>query len=71
MKPVQQRHKENLERPEALKVLDQTLNSTSFFLDGMKNFTKQLNATTDDPQYTLYTTVEIESLEKMINETLV
>lgn len=71
MKPVQQRHKEHLERPEALKVLDQTLNSTTFFLNSMKNFTQQLNATTDDPAYTLYTTVEIQSLEKMINETTV
>ncbi len=54
-----------------LKALDHTLNSTSYFLSSMKNFTEQLNATNDDPAYTLYTSVEIETLEKMINDTIV
>lgn len=70
VKPVQQRHKEHTERPDTLKLLDKSLNSTSFFLSSMKNFTQQFNVT-DDPAYTLYTAVEIESLEKMINETTV
>lgn len=72
MKPVQHRYKEHTERPDAMKVLDQTLNSTSFFLTSMKNFTEQLNASAgDDPKYTLYTTVEISTFEKLINDTLV
>lgn len=71
MTPVHRRYKEFVERPDALETLDRTLNSTTFFLNSMKNFTEQLNATTDDPKYTLYTTVEINTLEKMINDTLV
>lgn len=71
MKPVQQRYKQFTERPDALQALDRSLNSTSFFLTSMKNFTEQLNATTTDPKYVLYTTVEIETLEKLVNDTLV
>lgn len=72
MKPVQNRYKEYIERPDAMKALDLTLNSTSYLLSSMKNFTEQLNATNDDdPKYTLYTAVEISTLEKMINDTLV
>lgn len=71
MQPVQYRYKQFLERPDALQALDRSLNSTSFFLTSMKNFTEQLNATTTDPKYTLYTTVEIETLEKLVNDTLV
>ncbi|XP_065201452.1 hypoxia up-regulated protein 1 [Planococcus citri] len=71
MKPVKIRHREHTERPEALKALDQTLNSTTFFLNSIKNFTQQFNATSEDPAYTLYTTVEIQSLEKLINDTIV
>ena len=72
LKPVESRYRDYVERPDAMKALDQKLNSTSFFLSSMKNFTEQLNASTgDDPKYILYTAVEITTLEKMINDTLV
>lgn len=71
MQPVQHRYRQFVERPDALQTLDRSLNSTSLFLTSMKNFSEQLNATTSDPKYTLYTAVEIETLEKLVNDTLV
>lgn len=71
LKPIQHRYQEYIDRPEAIKALDHTLNSTSHFLSSMKNFSEQLNSSTDDPKYTLYTSIEIQTLEKMINDTAV
>lgn len=69
--PVHNRYDDYTQRPDILNTLEKKLNSTTLFLSSMKNFTEQLNATTNDPQYTLYTTVEINTLEKMINDTVV
>lgn len=69
--PVHNRYDDYAQRPDVLNTLEKKLNSTTLFLSSMKNFTEQLNATTNDPQYTLYTTVEINTLEKMINDTVV
>ncbi|KAJ8934580.1 hypothetical protein NQ314_013270 [Rhamnusium bicolor] len=55
---------EHKERPEALKALHSMLNHSTHFLTSAKNLTKTTN-----PEKDIYTDVEIESLEKLINET--
>ena len=62
-KQMEKRVKEFRERPEALATLDSMLNQSSFFLDSLKNISSM---ETEDK---VFTDVEIETLEKLINET--
>lgn len=55
---------EHKERPEALKALHHMLNQSSHFLLNAKNLTKTTNLEKD-----IFTDVEVETLEKLINET--
>ena len=52
------------ERPEALEALRQMLNHSTFFLKSVQN----LSLLEEDP---IFTKVEVETLEKLINETQV
>uniref|UniRef100_A0A1L8DU22 Hypoxia up-regulated protein 1 n=1 Tax=Nyssomyia neivai TaxID=330878 RepID=A0A1L8DU22_9DIPT len=61
---VYSRHWEHTERPEALKALSGMLEGAEKFLKSAKNLTKDTNAEKD-----VFTTVEIETLEKAIRET--
>lgn len=54
---------EKEERPKALAALKQHLNSTTVFLETVRNMTDA-----DDP---IFTEVELNTLEKLINETKV
>ena len=63
MKAVKLRVYEREERPKALASLQQVLNSTSVFLETVRNMTDA-----DDP---MFTQVELTTLEKIINETKV
>lgn len=55
---------EHRERPEALKALNSMLNGSSHFLASAKNLTKSTN-----PEKDIFTDIEIETLDKIINET--
>lgn len=55
---------EHKERPEALKALHSMLNHSSHFLISAKNLTKSAN-----PEKDVFTDVEINTLEKLINDT--
>lgn len=55
---------EHKERPEALKALHSMLNHSSHFLISAKNLTKGVN-----PEKDVFTDVEINTLEKLINDT--
>ena len=52
------------ERPEALEALRQMLNHSEYFLKSIKNLT----LLEEDP---IFTAVEVETMEKLINETQV
>ncbi|GAB0093000.1 hypoxia up-regulated protein 1 [Sergentomyia squamirostris] len=58
------RHWEHNERPEALKALEKMLEGSQKFLKNAKNLTKEVDAEKD-----VFTAVEIETLEKTIQET--
>ncbi|KAF2899628.1 hypothetical protein ILUMI_06537 [Ignelater luminosus] len=55
---------EHRERPEALNALRSMLNGSNHFLESAKNLTKSTN-----PEKDIFTDVEIEMLQKVINET--
>ena len=57
--------KELKERPEALAALNSMLNHSTFFLASVKNLS------VIDVEDKMFTEVEIETLEKLINETKV
>ena len=54
------------ERPEALEALRQMLNHSSFFLKSIQNLSAL--EMEDDP---IFTKVEVETLEKLVNDTQV
>lgn len=58
------RHWEHNERPEALKSFAKQIEGARGFLKAARNMTKETN-----PDKDIFTTVEIETLEKVINET--
>lgn len=58
------RHWEHNERPEALKALAKQIDGAKGFLNVAKNLTKETN-----PEKDIFTTVEVETLAKVINET--
>lgn len=58
------RHWEHNERPDALKALAKMVDGAKGFLTSAKNLTKDTN-----PEKDVFTTVEIETLEKVITET--
>jgi hypoxia up-regulated 1 len=60
---MEKRVKELKERPEALAALNGMLNQSSFFLDSIKNLSSV------EIEDKVFTDVEIEILEKLINET--
>ncbi|XP_053697682.1 hypoxia up-regulated protein 1 [Sabethes cyaneus] len=62
---VYARHWEHKERPEALKALKQMITGAEGFLDKARNFTKESNTEKD-----VFTQVEIETLERVIKETI-
>lgn len=62
-KQMEKRVKELKERPEALAALNGMLNQSSFFLDSIKNLSSV------EIEDKVFTDVEIEILEKLINET--
>jgi hypothetical protein len=62
--PLYWRVKEHMERPEALAALHSMINGSSVFLANARNMT------TDSPDG-LFTQVELDTLEKVINETQV
>ena len=64
MKDLEFRVEQLKERPEALEALRQMLNHSSFFLKSVKNLT----LLEEDP---IFTAVEVDTLEKLINETQV
>lgn len=64
MKDLEFRVKEKKERPEALAALDSMLNHSSIFLVSLKNL-----SSLDINEDKMFTEVEIETLEKLINET--
>lgn len=66
-RPVWRRVKEHEERPEALAALDATINGSINFLNTIKN----MIANRTEPEESVFTPVEIELLEKTINETVV
>lgn len=55
---------EHKERPEAIEALKSILNGSVHFLESAKNLTK-----TKNPEKDIYTDIEIETLQKVINET--
>ncbi|XP_037828781.1 hypoxia up-regulated protein 1 [Lucilia sericata] len=59
------RHWEHEERPEALKALDGMIEGAQKFFDTAKNLTKDTN-----PEKDVFTQVEIDSLSKVISETV-
>lgn len=59
------RHWEHDERPEALKALDGMIDGAKKFFDTAKNLTKDTN-----PEKDVFTQVEIDSLSKVIAETI-
>lgn len=61
---IYEKHFEHHERPEAVKAIHSMLNGSSNFLATAKNLTKDAN-----PDKDVFTKVEIETLEKIINET--
>lgn len=61
--PIYARHWEHNERPEALSALTKMIESARGFLTNAKNLTKETN-----PDKDVYTQVEIDTLEKAINE---
>lgn len=63
MKNIKMRVYEKEERPKALDALKQHLNSTTVFLETVRNMTD-----IEDP---IFTEVELTTLEKLINETKV
>uniref|UniRef100_A0A1B6CKK6 Hypoxia up-regulated protein 1 n=1 Tax=Clastoptera arizonana TaxID=38151 RepID=A0A1B6CKK6_9HEMI len=66
--PIWKRVKEQHERPEAIAALLATLNGSRVFLNTIKNMTEnQPTSDPSDPQ--MFTAIEIETLEKVINET--
>lgn len=58
------RHWEHNERPEALKAMEKQIDGAKGFLQVAKNLTKETN-----PEKDIFTTVEIETLQKVIDET--
>ncbi|XP_055539063.1 hypoxia up-regulated protein 1 [Wyeomyia smithii] len=62
---VYARHWEHKERPEALKALAKMIEGAEGFLDKARNFTKESNTEKD-----VFTQVEIETLERVIKETI-
>lgn len=62
---VYARHWEHKERPEALKALKEMISGAEGFLDKARNFTKESNTEKD-----VFTQVEIETLERVIKETI-
>lgn len=62
---VYARHWEHKERPEALSALNQMITGADGFLDKAKNFTKEGNPVKD-----VYTQVEIDTLTRIIKETI-
>lgn len=59
------RHWEHEERPEALKALDGMIDGAKKFFESAKNLTKDTN-----PEKDVFTQVEIDSLSKVISETV-
>ena len=66
VKKLQFRVRELKDRPEALEALESLLNHSSFFLGSIKNLTSTL-----DVEESIFTPVEVETLEKIINSTMV
>ncbi|KAL4715838.1 hypothetical protein ACJJTC_006417 [Scirpophaga incertulas] len=62
--PIFYKHWEHRERPEAVAAIRNMINSSKEFLKMAKNFTKESN-----PERDIFTSVEIEVLEKKIAET--
>ncbi|XP_058823794.1 hypoxia up-regulated protein 1 [Topomyia yanbarensis] len=62
---VYARHWEHKERPEALNALKQMITGAGDFLNKAKNFTKEGN-----PEKDVFTQVEIDTLERVIKETI-
>lgn len=62
---VYARHWEHKERPEALSALKQMITGADGFLDKARNFTKEGN-----PEKDVFTQVEIDTLERVIKETI-
>ncbi|XP_055613389.1 hypoxia up-regulated protein 1 [Uranotaenia lowii] len=62
---VYARHWEHRERPEALSALKQMISGAEGFLDKARNFTKEGN-----PEKDVFTQVEIDTLERVIKETI-
>lgn len=58
------RHWEHTERPDAVNMLNNILNTSSSFLKTARNFSKEV-----DPEKDIFTAVEIASLEKIITNT--
>lgn len=63
MKDLEFRVREAKERPEALAALDSMLNHSTFFLASVKNLSSL------EVEDKMFTAVEIETLEKLINDT--
>ena len=64
-KKLWERVQEKQERPKAIEALNSIMNYSVHFLFGMKNFTG------DEPGEQPFTTVEYETLEKLVKETKV
>ncbi|EJY57847.1 AAEL017263-PA [Aedes aegypti] len=62
---VYARHWEHKERPEALSALKKMIEGADGFLDKARNFTKEGN-----PEKDVFTQVEIDTLERVIKETI-
>lgn len=62
---VYARHWEHKERPEALSALKKMIEGANGFLDKARNFTKEGN-----PEKDVFTQVEIDTLERVIKETI-
>ncbi|XP_054262425.1 hypoxia up-regulated protein 1 [Macrosteles quadrilineatus] len=66
-KPVWKRVKEARERPEAIAALRSTVNGSRNFLSTIKNMTASQTVDEGDPP--MFTQIEFDTLEKVINET--
>lgn len=62
---IYSRHWEHQERPEAVKALHQMINGSQQFFKTAKNLTKETN-----PEKDVFTTKDVENLEKIIKETI-
>lgn len=68
--PIWKRVKEQNERPEAIAALLATLNGSRVFLSTIKNMTAN-QPPADSSESQMFTAIEMDTLEKVINETQV